>query len=152
MAEDCAMEVLRQPVCFAGLKDDELATVEGHLTRHELAAGDVIIREDDRDTAMYVLADGRLTIRMSFRGTDAPQVASIRPGDLFGEMALLTGQPRSATVSAEVPSKVVEIAAEGIQALIRNRPDVRDQIRRIIADRQAENLKTVMGLANERSG
>jgi len=143
---------LRNVDCFAGLTDEEIGSLESHVTSRAIDAGEVIIREDDRDTSMFVLAEGRLTIRMSFRGDEEPQVASIEPGDLFGEMALLTGKPRSATVSAEAPSKVIEIDAAGIQSLIRNRPDVQQQIRQMIADRQAENLKTVMGLANDQTG
>jgi len=153
MADDIdAFGVLRAVECFAGLTDGEVSALAGQVTRRRFEAGDVIIREDDRDTSMFVLAAGRLTIRMVFRDTESPQVGIIEPGDLFGEMALLTGKPRSATVTADAPSEVLEIAAEGIQALIKKRPDVQQQIRRIVTDRQAENLKTVMVLANEQSG
>ncbi len=153
MADDNdAFGVLRAVGCFAGLTDEEVGGLAEHATRRSVAAGDVIIREDDADTAMFVLADGRLTIRMAFRDAETPVVATIEPGDLFGEMALLSGKPRSATVTADVASEVIEIDAAGIQALIKKRPDVQQQIRSMVAERQAENLKTVMILANDRSG
>jgi len=143
---------LRGVECFAGLTDGEIRGLAGHVTRRRVGAGEVVVREDERDTSVFVLAAGRLTIRMQFRDAETPVVGAIEPGDLFGEMALLTGKPRSATVTADAPSEVLEIAADGIQALIKKRPDVREQIRRIISDRQAANLKTVMVLANDQSG
>ena len=63
------------------------------------------------------------------------------PGDVFGEMSLLTGQPRSATVSAVTDAVVYQIRKEVLDPVLQRRPEVIDGLATIMADRQALNAQ-----------
>ena len=95
--------------------------------------GEIIIKEGDKDRAVYLLKSGKLAVLKGNR-----LIAEIeKPGALFGEMSIILDQPRSATVKALTPC-VVEVYAGGINALVRERPNVIEVILRTLAERLAE--------------
>jgi CRP-like cAMP-binding protein len=63
------------------------------------------------------------------------------PGDVFGEMSLLTGQPRSATISAATDTVVFEIAREHLEPVLNRRPELAEALARVMAERQARNAE-----------
>ena len=86
---------------FAGLPAEELATLGGALRRRACRAGEVIFRQDDPGTSLYVIESGVVKIQRT--SPDGRQVilAILWAGDFFGELALLDGEPRSADAVAK---------------------------------------------------
>src|SRR6185295_9819037 len=74
---------------------------------------------------MFVVRDGRVVITV---GAEARVVAVTEAGGYFGEMSLLTGQPRTATVAAKGDTTVLEIAAGDFRAFVQDNPDVIDHL------------------------
>jgi CRP-like cAMP-binding protein len=66
------------------------------------------------------------------------RVGSLRPGDCFGEMSLLTGEPRTATVQAEHDCEVLEIAKPVMAEILRNSPRCLEQLSVLLAERKME--------------
>ena len=90
-------------------------------TAAEFPAGTVVLREGDRGQDLYGLADGRLAVEGVGLGGEVLPLAELEPGTWFGEMALLTGAPRSATVRAITPVRVLCVPAGAVrEALARN--------------------------------
>ena len=89
------IEALRRVPLFADLDDDELAQVALLFKERRFAAGETIVIEGSEGAAFYLIESGgaSVTVRGSTR-------ASLGPGDHFGEIALIDGGPRSATVTA----------------------------------------------------
>jgi CRP-like cAMP-binding protein len=115
-----------------------LARLAAHLDPLELAAGETVCRQGEPGDCLYVVATGLLGVHVH----DADDRVSRRidglgPGDFFGEMALLTGEPRSATVRAETPSRLLRLERERFEALVRTQPSSFLAIARVLSRRLA---------------
>lgn len=105
--------------------------VEAHhalaTTARELlfATGEVIVRENQPGDSMFIVIAGAVGITV---GPDRRQVALTTQGGYFGEMSMLTGEPRLATVVAKEDCRVLEITAEAFGSYVRNRPEVIDEM------------------------
>jgi CRP-like cAMP-binding protein len=114
---------LRNIGLFGALSDDVLDFLCGMLSVEAPAAGDTLFREGDEARAMFVVLSGEVEVlKRSSNGVDA-RVAVLGPGDWFGEMGVVDIQPRSATVRALAPSRLVRFTAQDMDALYRH--DVR---------------------------
>lgn len=114
---------LRNIGLFGALNDEVLSMLASMLSVVTPEVGEVIFREGDEANAMYVVLAGEMEVTKSSRsGVDA-RVAMLGPGDWFGEMSIVDVQPRSATVRAISPSRLVRISAADLDTLYRQ--DVR---------------------------
>ena len=110
---------LRNIGLFGALADDVLVHLASTLSVLAPPAGSIIFREGDEARDMFVVVGGEMEIlKQSKRGIDA-RVALLGPGDWFGEMSILDVQPRSATVRALAPSRLVRITSADLDALYR---------------------------------
>lgn len=105
------IEVLRE------LSYSELLEVTGALRSEDVDAGTVILREGEASAAFYIVAAGRASVE---RG--GKRLAEIGHGSHFGEMALLTNRPRSATVVALEPSRLLVLTREALYPLFQHNP------------------------------
>ena len=99
---------------------------------------EVVCREGDAGDAFFVLRSG--TVEVVARGVDGrdTHVADLTAPAFFGEMALLTGEPRSATVRAKGDVELLVVARAGFETLFKTRPGVAAAVSRVIAARQSE--------------
>lgn len=110
---------LRAIGLFGALSDEVLAHLAGSLTVSTPDAGTMVFREGESAREMYVLINGEMEVlKRSHEGVDA-RVALLGPGDWFGEMSILDVQPRSATVRALAPSRLLRLSASDLDALYR---------------------------------
>ena len=95
---------------FAGLSAEELAALLGQLEHRRFAAGSCVLQEGDNPSAMYIIRSGTAEVLISDRFGASHRVDQAGPGEVLGEMSLLTGQPVSATVRAltDVDALVIE--------------------------------------------
>ena len=114
---------LRNIGLFGALSDEVLAFLAGMLTVVKPTIGETIFREGDEASAMYVVLAGEMEITKKSRGAVDARVAVLGPGDWFGEMSIVDIQPRSATVRALAPGRLIRISAADLDALYRH--DVR---------------------------
>ena len=89
----------------------------------ELAAGSIVTRTGDPGDEFFVLVDGSVTVEISPR-----KRGRLRPGDFFGEMSLLDGEPRSATVRAETDVRLLVIQRRNFQSLLREVPELSHRV------------------------
>ena len=85
---------------------------------------------------MYVLVEGLLDVYRTGEGNTETRVARIQAGRFFGEMSLLTGEPRSATIRAALNSVVLTIQKPAMVRLLENRPVLVDHLSRSLAERR----------------
>jgi len=100
---------------------------------HLFAAGEAIVRQEAEGDSMFVLLDGRARVVVEPSGQE---VAVIEAGAFFGEMSMLTGDRRSATVRALTDARVLEIAASDFRALAAANPGLVDHISTIMSERR----------------
>jgi CRP-like cAMP-binding protein len=104
---------------FGALGDDVLVHLASTLSVEMPSAGDTIFREGEDANAMFVVMNGEVEVlKRGKRGVEA-RVALLGPGDWFGEMSIVDIQPRSATVRALAPGRLVRVTAADLDALYR---------------------------------
>ena len=114
------------------------------------AGGVVIEQDDDKGTSMmFVVVEGTLGVRV--RGADgiSREVGHLQPGAFFGEMSVLTGEKRSATVHAVGDAVLYEITKEHIASLLDSNPGIAAILSRTVAERQLRNSAAAAQLAPE---
>jgi small-conductance mechanosensitive channel/CRP-like cAMP-binding protein len=110
---------------FAALSEAERAEL-GRAARLVLyAVGEPIVREGDAGSSMFVVIHGDVVVTV---GPAAHEVARLGPGDVFGEMSLLTGAPRAATVAAFTDAELLEITADAFRRFVLANPTTVEQI------------------------
>lgn len=122
------VELLRRTPLCSGLSDSELAALASHVRERLFAEKEVIVRQGDQGSSMFLLARG--VARVS-RETDGARkdMATLMAGDFFGEMALLHAEPRSATVWAVTPCSVGELLREDVLKLFETHPEIERAVR-----------------------
>jgi CRP-like cAMP-binding protein/di/tricarboxylate transporter len=120
---------------FTGLDRVARARLAAHLDPRELAPGETLCRQGEPGNGLYVVTAGRLTVLVAADGAPERPVASVGPGDLVGEMALLSGEPRSATVRAATAARVLRLDRERFLELVRQHPETVFAIARTLGRR-----------------
>lgn len=119
-------EVLLKDVdLFASLTDDQRRMIASATRMRPFGGGEVIVREGEPGQSMYVVASGKVSVVVEPGGQ---RVATIEKGGYFGEMSLLTGDARSATVVAQGDAIVLEIDAELFRRLAAENPHAIERI------------------------
>ena len=96
---------LRSSPLFNQCGDDVLREVERRLRRRQFRRGEVIFHQGDPGDALHVVGSGSVKIVLPSSEGDEAIIATLRPGDFFGELALLDGAPHSATAVAVEPTE-----------------------------------------------
>jgi small-conductance mechanosensitive channel/CRP-like cAMP-binding protein len=118
---------------FATLPADTRARLAREAADHLFAAGEAIVRQGDDGNSMFVVLRGAVDVVLEPSGQ---RVASIASGGFFGEMSMLTGDPRTATVRAGGDVQVLEIAAGDIRRLAQDNPGLLEHISTVVATRR----------------
>jgi CRP/FNR family transcriptional regulator, cyclic AMP receptor protein len=113
------VEALGSVPLLSCLDRKELKRLAGTFSERAFAAGDVVIKQgDERGIGFFVIAEG--TARVSANGKD---VATLGPGDHFGEIALIGDRVRTATVTAETDLQTLVTTMWEFRAFVKNNPD-----------------------------
>ena len=135
---------------FAPLEPEERNIIIRALARYVYAPGEVILRRGEPGKSMFVIARGQVEVRMPGHNGALQQAAEVLGiGDFFGEMALLTGAPRSADVIALEEVEVLEIGKASIQSLLEHNTRLAETFGRKIAERQASRAERLSHYSEE---
>ncbi len=121
---------------FARLTARELRTLAKRLKYCPFAKGDVITKQGAISDCIYILASGEAEVLFETQGGEKQSLATLLPGRFFGEMGLMTGEPRRATVMARSEAVCYQLDKAAFQDLIEKRPAIAENISEIIASRQ----------------
>jgi CRP/FNR family cyclic AMP-dependent transcriptional regulator len=132
-------ELLAQMPLFSSCTKHQLAAVTAFTVPDQLAAGTVLTRQGTAGGIAYILASGQAEVLRGNR-----RLALLGPGDVVGELSLIDGEPRSATVKAVTDLEVLEIDARDLRRLLRKAPAVTLKLLEALAGRlrQADTLPT----------
>lgn len=124
---------------FAALSEEELAYLAQNERRLSFPKGAAVVRQGEAGQSLYMVKEGLLTVSIREDGGAETQVGQLTPGSFFGEMSLLTGEPRAATVTASIDAVVYEIDKDQLEPLLRARPELVEMLSRHLAERQMRN-------------
>lgn len=131
-------KVLASVELFASLREDELQHLARHLISAPFAKGEVITRQGAEAHWLYILQDGEAKVWVTTANGEERLVNTLHAGDFFGERALLTGAPRSATVKADSPALCYRLDKPAFASVISSRPEIAGEISTILAKRARE--------------
>ncbi len=120
---------------FAPLSIEETAMLAQSTVSHVFAPGEVVIRAGDPGSSMFIVHDGRVRVQINENGKPRT-VATLNEGDFFGEMALFTGEPRTANIIALEETEVLEIGYEAMKRVFETNPDLVESLSYIISERR----------------
>lgn len=120
---------------FAPLSGDETAMLAKAAVSHVFAPSELVIRAGEPGSSMFVVHNGRVSVQITENGRPRT-VATLNEGDFFGEMALFTGEPRTASVVALEETEVLEIGHEAMKRVFETNPDLVESLTHIIAERR----------------
>ena len=122
-SEDTIALLERVPV-FSTLSPAELAQVAEVAVRRRLDAGEVVFKEGDEGSTCYIVRSGRARAIRAHADGRSITLAHFGPGDIFGEMSMLDGERRSATVEATEDTEAIAIHGPDMHRLLRAHPDI----------------------------
>jgi putative ABC transport system ATP-binding protein len=128
-------EFLQRNAVFKNLSAATLAEVADKMTLERFAAGDVVIRQGEPGDKLYVIRSGSAEVLVAREG-ESRQVAKLGQGDFFGEAALISGEPRNATVRALDALESYTLGKDDFKNVIEASPSFRDELRRVLFARQ----------------
>lgn len=130
-----SVPVLAQVPLFAGLSTGELEALEASMRRRRYPRGEFIFRQEDPGATCYIVEAGRVKIAITSPDGRQITLALLGPGDLFGEMALLDGEPRSADALAAEPSQLLMLHQNALLDFLRSHPETSLKLLAALAQR-----------------
>jgi ATP-binding cassette subfamily B protein len=137
---DVQASLLHDIQLFSHLDYTLLSTLSKKLLIERFAAGDVIITEGEVGDKLFLIARGQVEVLATNPAGKQRSLAVLRPGDHFGEMALLYDIPRTATIRAREPVQLYSLNKEDFNELLLSEPALREQIERIMNQRAQKRL------------
>ena len=136
-AKQSAKAVLRKEPLFGCLNDEQIDGLLKDAEVNHFGRGEPVIEEGTHGESMFILLRGTAQVSVT-KNESLIRVGVLREGDCFGEMSLLTGEPRTATVRAEKDCEVLEISKPVMGDLLRTSPQCLNQLSALLATRKLE--------------
>lgn len=152
LSADSAPALEKAPL-FSGIPREELVSLLTSVEPVRHRPGETIVREGDAGDSLYLIAAG--TVRVATRGSGGEEVllATLGQGDFFGEVSLLTGRPRTATVTATTPVELLRLDRATVEGLRARHPNIEaslSEFHRRRAEKTVEALLERMGRGGAR--
>ncbi|HEX5061169.1 MAG TPA: cyclic nucleotide-binding domain-containing protein [Kofleriaceae bacterium] len=128
-----AAEALASTPLFAGLSQEALGSLVQQLTLVHLAKDEILFHEGDPGDALYVICEGEVSV--SAEGPPRVEMARMGAGAFIGEVALMTDQPRSATVTATLDAELLRIDRKTLSMVLATHGEVLSAVLRFVRDR-----------------
>lgn len=143
------IEILGRVDLFRGLTPAELDKLAHHLIPAPFLKGDDITRQGAVAHWLYLINSGECDVWRELENGERRHLATLQAGNVFGEMGLMTGQPRRATVSAKTDVDCYRLDKEGFRAILAARPDFARDISNVLVDRNNDLLAKQNAEAHE---
>jgi CRP-like cAMP-binding protein len=130
-------DVLSGVPIFVPLSPVELASLARECARADFGRGERVVHQGEPGDAMYVVLAGTALVTLATEGGAEREVARLGRGEFFGEMALLTGEPRSASVTAVDDLAVLVIDKDALHSTLQARPGLVQEMAEIVEARRA---------------
>ena len=143
--ESLAIESLRSCALFSHVGDDGLRSIAGQMRRRRFRRNEVIFHQGDLGDSLQVVASGGVKIVLPSAEGDEAIIASLKPGDFFGELALLDSSPRSTTATAMESTETLSLPRDQFLDLLADDP----ALVRALLHALAEELRRLTGHVEE---
>ena len=132
LRKDAKLELLRRIPLFQHCTGKELAQIASIADELDLKEGTELTKEGKPGREFFAMVEGTADVLMGGKW-----INSVHQGDFLGEIALITGRPRSATVTATSPVRVLVITARDFRRLLEHSPEIQRKVLLALAERLA---------------
>lgn len=138
------LDLLKRSDAFAGLSDAQLEKLTALAQPVQFAEGDVLLEEDQRGTRFFLITEGRVevVVRAPFEGKQPQSLATIKAGEVVGELALVDGFLRSATGVALEGVEALAFDNADVKTLMETEPAIGYRVMRNLAGQLAQRIRT----------
>jgi len=131
-------------VLFDGFSSEELVAVMHGLELVSFEAGDVIVAEGTPGDSMFILTSGKVKAYVKSPQGRSLKVQEFEEGDFFGEISVLTGKPRTATLTAAVDCDCLKLSRATLDEITKTHPGVREVLKRFQKERALSTVQAIM--------
>ena len=134
---DAREVIAANPFFTEALAEAEIATLARRALSRDFGHGLELIREDDSGSSLFIIVTGQVDVLVG-SNHGGKRVARLGPGAIVGEMSLMTGARRSATVVAATDVRALEVTKPGLAPILAASPELVDRFAAVLKKRQAE--------------
>lgn len=131
---------------FSVLSDADRAELLNDFKLKSYNDGEVVIKEGDSGDALFIIKQGRAKVTTGDGGNKELVLAGLKEGDFFGEVSLITGKPRTATILADGPLELMELSKIDMMKYLKKYPQIEDMLKDYIKARAYGTISTIMAL------
>ena len=128
--------LLEKVPIFMSLSNEEIENVAINSERIHFNKDQYIIKQNDEGDSLFIIADGVVSVTVDNDKGEKVTVSKLGVGDFFGEMSLMTGEPRTANIVAEIPCVVLKVYKDTIKNIFSKNPEIYDYVSNILAKRK----------------
>lgn len=121
---------------FSPLSAEERSQLAQGAQERRYAPGEIIVREGDKSSSMFLVQAGQLTVSIHGARGETRKLAMLPPGEAFGEISLLTGEPRTATVRAQTEAVLIEITKDILGPILESNPSLVEAFSEVMRERR----------------
>jgi len=137
---------------FKSLSDENKYYLSVQMREHRYKENEVIIKQGDTGDSLFLISEGAVSVRIDFNNKEEHEIVRLGSGNFFGEMALLTGEKRSATIISITETRLYEITKKVLARLIIEQPEVAQQLSDAIISRTKNNEKAKYNYSSSENG
>jgi len=131
---------------FGSLKESDRTELVDAFTLRQFKKGEVVIAEGDESDSLFMIKSGRVEVTTQQSGSGKVALAELKEGDFFGEVAVITGKPRTATVTSLSGLELMELAKKDLMSCFNKYPRVKEILDRYLKARAEKTIGTIMAL------
>jgi CRP-like cAMP-binding protein len=135
------IEILKRNLIFKGLSTKEIQELTKYLVKRNYKKGEVIINYGEPGYALYIILNGKVSVEIPGENRKFIEIEELMPGEFFGEMALVTEAPRTATIRCKTDTTLCVLTRSSFEEAIKLNPKISVKILYNIAGVIAERLK-----------
>lgn len=128
-------EALARVPLFAALPRERTALLDRAVGRRFFTRGEVVCRKGDPGDSLFIITDGQVKVVLPSDGSEEVLLGIMEAGDFFGELSLIDGLPRSATIVATAPTETLILQREEFLNCLRTSPDIAIEILQVLSRR-----------------
>ena len=123
---------------FNQMDENDINFISENCERKIFEENEYIVHQNDDDESLFVIADGVVSVQITIQDGNTSEIRKLGVGDFFGEMALMTGEPRTADIVALRPTLVLEVKKDIMKKVILGNQSFSDNISTVLAERQIQ--------------
>jgi len=135
---DAVQDAITASDLFAPLTSAERQKLAGGARPRRFGDGEIVVHEGDTTSSMFLVAEGQVGVSVRAGGSESQKLAILEPGMAFGEISLLTGEPRTATVRAVTEATLIEIDKATLAPILEANPSLVEKLDSIILERRRQ--------------